>query len=123
MVLKVKNKLVLVLGVLLLFGIGLVGCDTETNSDGSSILSGTIWKYSGSTQDKQLQFSNNGNEVSFSEIRGGSYSVQGTYTLSGKNVVFAFSGLPFSGTGVISEDGNSMNVDTPMTGTELFVKQ
>jgi hypothetical protein len=75
---------------LLALGLNLIGCPTEsggevnneTGNNNTPILAGTIWKYTGSSQDKQLEFSQT--TVSFKEIRGGSYSVNGTYTITEK---------------------------------------
>jgi hypothetical protein len=123
---KMKKLIVLSFVAFIAVGSLFLGCGNPSGGStggGSTILSGTTWKYFGSSKDKQLQFSNNGNSVSFKEIRGGNYTLNGTYTISGKNVAFTFSELPGSGTGVISEDGKSMTVNTPMTSTELFVKQ
>ncbi|MDR1909684.1 MAG: hypothetical protein LBQ35_07205 [Spirochaetaceae bacterium] len=102
------------------------GDHTDDGEDGdlpAIVLSGTTWKFSGTEKDKQLQFSQDGNEVTFREIRGGSYGLYGTYTITGKTVTFVFSGYPSSGTGVISDAGDSMSVKTPATPTELFIKQ
>jgi hypothetical protein len=119
----VLSRFTLLVALAAIVGFTFIGCGNSTGpgNSGDPILSGTIWKYFGSAKDKQLRFSQNGNEVYFNEIRGGSYSLNGTYTLSGKNVTFTF--IPFTANGVISEDGKSMTVKNPVNATEVFVKQ